>query len=195
MSSGRGRPRVADSGPAMNSWKDQSLVGWWRMSSAWWTSAARKTRFLTPRVRNAFKIASRSVTKPVPLSAGMPNTLASVHESRRAGRPVGTASGTLVTTTFHSAVDAVTPSTSQRRCAAPSIVLPGPSSRVALQDGSRRSKRADRSSGGACQLNTSSPEGSGQERTVHRLRKPPRSSKRRRLAVASCAPATFNSAR
>ena len=58
----------------------------------------------------------------------MPNTLASVHESRRSGRPVGTASGTLVTTTFHSAVDAVSPSTSQRRCAAPSIVLPGPSS-------------------------------------------------------------------
>ena len=71
-------------------------------------------------------MASRSVTKPAP-STGNPNALTPVHESRAFGLPVGIESDTLVTTTFQVAVDEVTPSTSQRFCSAPSIVLPGPS--------------------------------------------------------------------
>src|SRR3989441_1141932 len=34
------------------------------MSSAWWTSATRKTRFFTPRSRSCRRIASRSTAKP-----------------------------------------------------------------------------------------------------------------------------------
>ena len=113
----------------MNSWNDQSGVGWWRISSAWWTSAARNTRFFTPRSRSVRRSASRSVANPRP-SSGLPRTLAFDHESRRSGLPVGTESVTLVTTTFQTAVDVDTLSTSQRRCAAPSMVLPGPSGSV-----------------------------------------------------------------
>src|SRR5437660_1256126 len=67
---------------------------------------------------------------PVPPSWGVPYTLAFDHESRAFGCPVGIESGTLETTTFQTAVDAETLSASQRRCAAPSMVLPGPSSAV-----------------------------------------------------------------
>src|SRR2546426_9012885 len=70
---------------------------------------------------------SRSKAKPVVLSSGTPKMLALDHESCAAGGPVGTESGTLETMTFQVADDVVTPSTSHRRCAAPSIVLPGPS--------------------------------------------------------------------
>src|SRR4029077_9436297 len=71
-SSGRGRPGVAESGPAMNSWKDQSVAGWWRISWAKCTSAVRTTRLRTPRWRRTRRIASRSTAKPVARSSGTP---------------------------------------------------------------------------------------------------------------------------
>jgi len=113
----------------MNSWNDHPGAGWWRISSAWWTSAVTKTRFFTPRSRSVRRIRSRSVANPRPAS-GAPSTFAFDQESRRSGLPVGTESGTLVTTTFHTAADVATLSTSQRRWAPPSIVLPGPSGSV-----------------------------------------------------------------
>src|SRR5258705_2230144 len=88
-SSGRGLPGEAESGPAMNSWKDQSGGGWWRISSAWCTSPASTTRFFTPRPRRARRIASRSIAKPVPCPSGTPRALALLQESR-ARSPLGT---------------------------------------------------------------------------------------------------------
>src|SRR5207249_4135569 len=126
-SRGRGRPGVADNGPAMNSWNEKLDVGWWRINSAWCTSAAMNTTFLTARSRNARTMRSRSKAKPVVLSSGTPKTLALDQESWAVGGPVGTESGTLETITFQVADDAVTPSRSQRRCTSPSMVLPGPS--------------------------------------------------------------------
>ena len=58
---------------------------------------------------------------------GSPKGDTPVQESRASGRPVAIDSDTLVTTTFHTAADDVTASRSQRFCAAPSIVLRGPS--------------------------------------------------------------------
>ena len=55
-----------------------------------------------------------------------PSTLRGAHESL-IGQPLGSERGTLETTTFHWAREAMTSSTSQRRWAAPSIVLSGPS--------------------------------------------------------------------
>jgi hypothetical protein len=69
---------------------------------------------------------SRSIAKPVPRSSGTPWALALLQESCPR-LPVGTDRGTLDTTTFHTAVDDDIASISQRRCAAPSMVLPGPS--------------------------------------------------------------------
>ncbi len=69
---------------------------------------------------------SRSIAKPVERSSGTPWALALLQESRP-WLPVGTDRGTLDISTFHTAVDDDTPSISQRRCAAPSMVLPGPS--------------------------------------------------------------------
>src|SRR2546428_664965 len=94
------------------------------------TGARRKTRSPPPRPGGGGKLAPRPPARRVPPSGGAPYTLAFDHESRRSGCPVGIESGTLETTTFQTAVDAETLSASQRRCAAPSMVLPGPSSAV-----------------------------------------------------------------
>ena len=74
-------------------------------------------------------MASRSTAKPVECSSGTPRALALLQESW-ARPPVGTERGTLDTTTFHTALDPATASTSQRRWVAPSMVLPGPSTAV-----------------------------------------------------------------
>ncbi len=85
------------------------------------------TTFFTARSLKARRRKSRSKAKPVPFSSGTPKTLALDQESWAAAGPVGTDSETLETITFQVAVEAVTASSSQRRWAAPSIVLPGPS--------------------------------------------------------------------